>query len=344
MANLNSLTTHGNYDLEKYLREMIMASGPAFVPGNIYVVFNTSDEAYVQYAKDWDRVYDDGTQLIQTSLSAAYDATTSNRHDVIILNAHNGHALTTMLTVSGNRTHFYGMGMREGGFGVGARARVTMGNSTTSADIGLLKVTGVGNTFDNIKFDSSSTVAASIYCVVDGGEYTIFRNCEIYKTGDKATTGAADLVANGDSSQFIRCWIGSGDVANSPTTAVIRANILFTGDLAATGKRCRDNIFDECVIIKAAGNSANRMVYGAAADAVNRLVWFKGCLFFNNPGSGASCAVAIDFGAAQTQGAVLVDQNCSSVDVTVVGATGEGVYVLSPSSPTYATAGVAVNA
>ena len=340
---VNSQTTVGNFELERVLRYLMQECG-LLNPGNIYVVFNSDDEAYVQFAKDHDRIYDDGTQMVHTSLSDAYDATTSNRNDVILLNAHGAHALTTMLTVDTNRTHFMSMSMRSGAIGMGARSRVTMGDSTTAGDIALLKNTGVGNTFTGIKFDSSSTVAASIYCVAEGGEYTIYKECEIRKTGDKTTTGAADLVANGDSTQYIRTWIGSGDVSNSPTTAVIRANVLLTMETTAAGKVCRDNIFEECVLIKAAGNGANRMVYGGTAGDVNRMCWFKGCMFFNNPESGASCAVAIDMGAALTGGAIIVDQNCISVDVTVIGATGEGVYVHALDTSTYANAGIAADA
>ena len=73
------------------------------------------------------------------------------------------------------------------------------------------------------------------------------------------------------------------------------------------------------------------------------MLTFENCKFFNNPLSAQKPGVAVDFGAGQTEGAVLLDAACSIVDITVMGATGEGVYTLAPSSPTYATSGLSVN-
>jgi hypothetical protein len=49
---INSEVVKGNYPLEKVLRDIVSSFRPSFIPGNVYVVFNTSDTAYVQYYKD----------------------------------------------------------------------------------------------------------------------------------------------------------------------------------------------------------------------------------------------------------------------------------------------------
>ena len=273
------------------------------------------------------------------TISAAYDAVTTNQHDVILLSGYAAHAQTSMLDISKNRVHFIGLSGREGAYGLGARTRITMGVTTAATDIAVMKNTGVGNTFHNIKFDSSNTVAESIYAVAEGGEYTIYQGCEFYKSTDLDVTGAAEVLNNGDSVQWLNCVFGS--TANAISGAVIRPCMLLTRE-TITGKVCRDNVIDSCLFLRKCGNTGNRFIYGANATDVERMLLIRNSVFFSNPLGSATPALGVDFGAAQTQGAVLIDQHCSSVDVTALGATGEGVYTLAPSSPTYATAGIAV--
>src|SRR3990167_2408221 len=225
VSKINSEVTHGNYGLERVLREIVGSFQPSFIPGNIYVVFNTSDEAYAEYAKNWNKKYSDGTPVIHTSISSAYDSVTSNRNDVILVNAHNAHAQTAILSVTKNRMHVWGMGMRTG-FGIGARARITMGVTTAAADIAVMKNTGVGNTFRNLKFDSSNTKDESLYSVAEGGEYSIYEGCEIYKSTDLNETGAAEVLNNGDSAQWLDCVFGS--TVNEVADDKIRPNMLLT--------------------------------------------------------------------------------------------------------------------
>jgi len=81
-------------------------------------------------------------------------------------------------------------------------------------------------------------------------------------------------------------------------------------------------------------------VYGANATDVERSLTFKGCTFFNNPLSAGTPAAAIAFGAAQTQGAVFCDGLCACVDCSVMGTTGQNIFVIQQDGATYATAGL----
>lgn len=311
--------------------------------GNVFIVMNSSDsdEGNFQHLQELFRNDSEGRVRFYTSLASAYEATESNNNDVIILDGNSTHTLSSMLTVAKNRVHFIGL---DSLLGIhrdkGQSTKVSLGITTAATDLGTVKVTGVRCSFRGIKFVNNNTVAQGIYSFLDGGEYTYVEDCEIYKSTDLNVTGAAELVLNGDSSIYKNCFIGS--TANAISGAIIRPCVTVTGGLAGSGKKCRDVRFIGCTFARKAGNVANRFVYGANATDVERMLTFEGCRFFNNPLSAATPAIAIDFGAAQTQGGVLVDQNCSSVDVTVVGATGEGVYTLSPDSPTYATSGIAV--
>jgi len=125
------------------------------------------------------------------SISAAYAATTSSNHDLIVLSANAAHAATDELAVTKNRVHF--LGLDAVGRYYGQRTRWTMGLTTGTA-IAIVKNTGVGNTFQHIKFDSSDTLSTSVYAFAEGGEYTVLENCEIYKSTDLDQTTMAELL------------------------------------------------------------------------------------------------------------------------------------------------------
>lgn len=272
------------------------------------------------------------------TVAVAYAATTSGNHDVIVLSAEGGHAITSMLDVTKSRVHFVGTGFRAGSAGIGARTRITMGDSTVAADIALMQNTGVGNTFSGIKFDSSSTVAASIYAVAEGGEYAIYRGCEIYKSTDLDVTGAAELLQNGDSAQFIDCTVGSN--VNAISGAIIRPCVSLARE-TITGKVCRDSKFVNCTFWRNAGNTANAFVDATGVTDVERYLMFENCDFFNTELASAIPAEAVTCsGGKQTQGLIAL-KNCHCWNVTLLQEASVGIWV-SGAVPTFATAGVAV--
>jgi len=222
----------------------------------------------------------------------------------------------------------------------GQAAKVSLGVTTAATDIGTVLNTGVRNIFQNIKFINNNTVAEGIYCFVDGGEYTQMINCEVYKSTDMDVTGAADLVANGDSSQYIGCTFGS--LATARSGAVIRPTVLVTKGLADTGKVARDVLFENCRFWINASNTANRFVYGANATDVERLMEFSDCKFLNNGASAAVPAQNVAFGASLTVGSVLLNR-CTSVNAATAMSTTTGVFV-DGAAPTAATSGISVQA
>lgn len=330
----------GNYQLEKALNELsVSANGIPATTGNVYYVIPASDSNYVEFFEKYQKTYKDGSLAVHNTIASAYSAVVSNRHDIIILSANAAHAQTSMLSIAKNRVHFVGMGLRGGAMGIGARARVTMGVTTAATDLGVLQNTGVGNTFRNIKFDSANTKDESLYSVLEGGEYTIYENCEFYKSTDLDQSLAAEVVNNGDSVQWINCVFGS--TVNIVADNCIRPNMLLTPG-TITGKACRDNVAINCLfLVKAAGTEAVR-VYGAsgAGQDVERMFVFKDCIFFSNTLGAATPAHAIGFAQAQTAGAVLL-KNCTSVDHTVMKQASMGIYV-DGAVPTQNTTGVSV--
>jgi len=269
------------------------------------------------------------------SVAAANSAMTNNNQDVVLMSAYAAHTPTSMLTITKNRSHFVGTDLR-GGIGMGARTRLTMGDSTVAADIALMQNTGVGNTFEGIKFDSSSTVAASVYGIAEGGEYSVYQRCEMYKSTDLDETGAAEILNNGDSAQWLDCYIGS--TANIVADGAIRANMLLTATLS--GKKCRDNFVENCVFATKAGGTEHVDIYGANATDVERMFYMKDCLFFNSILAAADPAHAVGFGAAQTEGQVIL-KNCTSVLHIVMKEASRNIYI-DGAVPTHNTSGVSV--
>ena len=328
----------GNYQLEKALNELAYnANGIPVTTGNIYYVIPSSDGGYVEFNDKYQKQYKDGTWAVHNTIASAYSAVTSNRHDVIALSANAAHAQTSMLSIAKNRVHFVGLGLRGGAMGLGARARVTMGVTTAATDIAVVQNTGVGNTFRNIKFDNGNTKDESRYAFAEGGEYSIFENCEFYLSGQLDDTAAADVLNNGDSAQWIKCTFGS--TSNIIADDKIRPNMLLSRE-TITGKVCRDNIIDDCLfLVKSAGTEAVR-IYGANATDVERMLLIKNSVFLANILGAATPAHAIGFGAAQTEGTVLL-KNCTSVDHTVMKQASVSIYV-DGAVPTHNTSGVAV--
>ena len=289
------------------------------------------DTYFVDYRNGSDS--NDGKSINKAfkTLSAAYDACTSNNNDVIYIDGDSTVAETEMIDWTKNRITVIGVG----GCGhYGQAAKVSIGVTTAATDIALLKVTGVRNTFVGIKFISNNTVAEGLYTVAEGGEYTTYVNCEFYKSTDLDDAGASEFLHNGDSTAFYSCTFGSS--ANE--TGNIRANVLFSATLS--GKKCRDTYFENCIFWSKADDTDKVMLYGANATDIERMCLLKDCTFYNNPLSSGTPAHAVGFGAAQTQGCVIL-KNCTSVDCTVMAQASRNIYV-DGAVPTFATTGVSV--
>ena len=273
------------------------------------------------------------------TITKAMAIATTNNNDVIMLSANGAHVQTSMLTVAKNRLHFVGTGLRDSAVGMGARTKITMEDTVVAADLAVMTNTGVGNTFSNIKFDSGTTLGTSLYGVLEGGEYAVYNNCEIVKHSLLTTTGAADLVANGDSTQYVNCYIGTTGYTGN-TGAIIRANVLFTQALAGVGLIARDNVFSGCILGKRCGNAANRFVYWAAATDIERLCIFDNCVFYNVK-DGTAPGACISSGAALTGGSVLC-VNPSFINATKLATGDASIFVTG--AATGATAGLATQA
>lgn len=311
-----------------------------FTVGNIFFVIDPAATYRADFMNNFP-VDIGGYVRVFTTVAAAYEAATSNQNDVIILDGNATFNLTEMLTVSKNRVHFYGLDYLLGANRpYGCSTKINLTATTGASNIATMLNTGVRNSFHGIKFTNASTVTEGIYGVVEGGEYTVYENCEFYKSQDYDVTGAAELVMNGDSAYIKNCTIGS--LADARSGAVIRPCVLFTAGIAGVGKVARDVTFEDTRFWIQSTNTANRFVYGANATDIERAAVFTRCKFICNGASTAIPAQNVAFGATLTVGAVLLE-NCTSLLASTAMSTTTGVFV-DGAVPAAATTGISVQA
>lgn len=319
----------------------VRSRAPGF--GRLFVVVDPddTDEENYQRLQDIFKPDPNGVVRFYTSLDSANSALESNNNDIVLLDGNSTHTLSSMLTVSVSRAHFIGldylMGIKRR---YGQSTKVSLAATTGATNIATIKNTGVRNTFRGIKFVNSSTVNEGIYTFADAGEYTFVEFCELYKDTDLDVTGAAELVANGDSSHYKDCFIGS--TVNAISGAIIRPCVTFSRELAATGAVARDVTFENVIFARKCGNTANRFVYGAEANSIERLGLFENCKFWNAKLASAVPAQNVAFGATLTDGEVLLN-NCVAMNAGTAMSTTTGVFVNGP-VPAADTVGIALQA
>lgn len=287
--------------------------GGGIIPGP------TGEVLFVDYAtgndgndgKSWSRAL--------KTLSQAHTNVTTNTNSIIYVNGNSAVVETAMVTISKNRLTIIGVNGMPGYMGQGARISCTL--AATATNIATLLNTGVRNTFIGLKIENANTVAEGLYSLVEAGEFSRYYRCSVYKSSDLAETGAAEVAMNGDTPLFEECTFGS--TANE--TGGVRANVLLTGGIVS-GKKCRDAHFKNCIFLSKADDTDHVDVYGANATDVERMLLMENCVFMNNILSSGTPAHAVGFGAAQTQGTVLL-KDCTAVDHTVMAQIDMGIYV-----------------
>lgn len=250
------------------------------------------------------------------TIDKAVDSVTTNKDDVIVLGTNSSHQLTEMLTISKSRVHFVGDPF---GRMYGQRAKVNYADGIATADKFAVQNTGVGNTFTGIKFLNANTDAQVVATFGEGGEYTVFRNCEFYNSTNLTSNTVSEMVLNGDSAQFFDCTFGS--LADAVSGDKVRPAILLTKATVAAGLVSRDVFFHNCRFWKQAGGTTTAFIKGAATD-VERVMEFHDCQFIANV-LGAVPAVAIDV-ATLTVGQIILTGDTAAFECTKI-ATATGV-------------------
>ncbi len=275
----------------------------------------------------------DTTSPVKT-VAQAYSLARTNKDDVIVLMGNATHVLTSMLTVSKNRVHFYGMD-GSGGRLYGNNAKISMGVTTDTTDVFAIKDTGVRNSYTNVKIMSSNTLTEHVATFGGGGEYTKFNMFELYASGKQASDTHAEMVCNIDSPQFFNGTIGS--LATAVTGDKIRPGILFTNGTVAAGKVTRDAYFHNVRILKKAGGTTTAMIKVAADADIERDIELHDCQLVASP-LGSTPAVAID-SATLTNARFRLTGDTIAFGCTKIG-TATGIFNGTPARVATATIGI----
>lgn len=293
---------------------------------------------FVDYGKGSDENPGTSPEQPLKTLSRAHTLCTTNNNDYILINGYSEIVETAMVDFTKSRVHVFGCNGFAPGLGYGAGARITLGTTGVAADIATFKNTGTRNTFTGIKFSNTSATTTCLYSVAEGGEYTRYNNCEFYKSSLLTTDLTAEVLCNGDSSQWYGCTFG--DLVNERgASGKERPNVLLTRELI-TGKVARDCAFVDCLFQHKAAHADACFFYGPNATDVERRLLLIRPVFWNCVLATADPADCVNFAAAQTTGDVLLVDPVG-INVTALAGASLNIYVQG-SVPTAATTGLAV--
>lgn len=301
--------------------------------GRVFIVCSTSDATDPNYQMLQEVCKEDDTGVLRfyTSLAEAYAAVTSNNNDVILLDGHTSHALTSMLTVAKNRVHFLGM---EGGGRLNSQgAKITLATAV-AGDTAVIKNTGTRNTFRNIKMIMSGTNAAQVNSFDDSGEGTFCLNCHFSHTTLLTTAAVSPLKFAGDTCHYKRCQIGDPTVYRTGASQMA----------CRIAQYARYSYFEECEFVNYSSQTSAMLVGCDNATSVIGWVKFTRCGLNGSllgDGTTAGALPAVGMVSALTSGYLLLDE-CASFNCTIIASTHASILNKGQASAATAGGGIAV--
>ena len=300
--------------------------------GRVFIVLDPDDSADPNYRKLQDifKPFADKVRFF-TDLKEAYDATTTNNNDVILLDAHSTHTVTAMLTVAKNRVHF--MGMDGGGRLTSQGAKIEMGVTGVATDLAPVLATGTGNSFRNIKFINASTTDESLYGFIDNGEGTYIENCSMIKTAGLDDAGWANFWMAGDSLTMKNCVLGQSNLPSAVAHYGILIDAKTGGGSGAVKENFLENIYVNMSVGTAAAATACfiKVADGAAMHFNNVIKDFNG-INFVQASTGTIMTDAV-LGAACTGGYLNLIRPTFMGCTGVGSASGQGIYISQSQAP-----------
>ena len=263
------------------------AAGPVF--GKVNVVISTSDEQYkINMLRDTFIPDPDGKVRFYNTLEAAYAACTTNADDIILLSGNASHALAAGIAWTKNRIHVIGM---DGGDRLTQQGSKVESSATDTTGY-VINVTGVRNSFVNIKFIQNSTDAAALNVAIMAGEGNLYKNCSfIFAVATRlGGTTTQEVTIGEDSGTFINCEFGADTLL---TTAARQVMLVKTGTTEM--KSCR---FRGCAFkISSSSATATFIRLNAITDILFTNL-FENCTFQASVDTAGG--IALTAGAIQT--------------------------------------------
>ncbi|MCR4307038.1 MAG: hypothetical protein NUV80_00575, partial [Candidatus Berkelbacteria bacterium] len=279
--------------------------------GRVFVVFDaddTSSPAYDEMISLMD-VDPKGVVRFYTSLESAYAACTTNNNDVILLDARSSHVLANGIAWSKSRINVIGMDGGDRLVQQGAKVQTT----DAVGDAYVLKVTGVRNSFRNIKFIQVDTNAAALHVLEEGGEGSLYKNCSFtFGVVDNLDlTTATEVLCGSDSATFKECLFGTETLLTSA------ARTVFTIDQVTTSQEFKSNILKDCVFMISSSSATAKLISVVAnTDVLYTNLW-DNCTFMASVDSAGGAAIT---NAVQSIGSLVKGtlnfKNCASFNCT----------------------------
>lgn len=319
------------------MMDAVVAAVPTF--GNVFIVSSSSDSADNKVTR-LQEVFkpEAGVVRVFSSLSDAYDACTTNNNDVILLDADSTHSLSAGIAWSKNRIHVIGLDGGERLIQQGAK--VQLATAATTAYV--IKVTGVRNSFRNVKFIQAATAGTGLTVLQEGGEGNLYKNCSFVfgVVNNLGGTTAHEVLAGSDSATFLNCTFGSDTLLTSAARSV------FHIDQVTASQEFKSNVIQDCIFQISSSSSTAHFI---RLDAVGDILFsnlFKRCSFVASVDSagGAALAEVSSTGTGTVKGCLAFDQcsafNCTDFSTATSGRNAATQVVAV--SPTAGTAGVGV--
>ena len=240
------------------------------------------------------------------TIKQAYDKTTDNHHDVVVLMEGASPTIETgAITWSNSYTHLLGLcaPVREG-----QRARITQ-LSTATGVTHLFTLSGNGCVWANVRIVQEVNDATSLGILNVTGERNYFWNVDFAGGAHSASAidnGCSVRITGGSECLFDRCTFGLDTIA----WATGFAGLVF----AATGGAAR-NTFRDCLFNAYAGNANAIFVELLGNSGIDRYQIFDRCIFQNLSATAMTEAFKVAAGFDAN------NKRCLLRDCTLIGAT-----------------------
>ena len=277
------------------------------VIGNVFIVMNSANTDEANYQKMQNLFPPlDGINRFYTSIEDAYAACESNNNDVILLDGNSSHALTAVMNVSKNRVHFFGL---DGGGRLNSQGAKISIATAVATDIAVINNSWTRNTYQNIKFIQAGTDTACTSALIDSGEGTYVKNCQM-EVNTILTTVTQAVLFTGDTCHYEDCQIGNSTVLH---------NVDDQAPLVIQTP-ARYSYFINCTMINYSSETTASCIDAPDADSVIWWVKFENCsLMSANLGDWATAwwTMAEAVTSVCTSWYLYFDNRCTSYNATI---------------------------
>ena len=275
---------------------------PPLHPGDIHWVVSSKTTSSPMYTIISEQI-EDGD--IFSSMATAYDSTTTNHNDVVIL-APETHTISSSLTWANYNTHL--IGNHPGRVFQAHAARFEASADFTP----VITNSGYYNTWANLRIAHGRGTAANYIGVEMSGHYNYWNNVDLWSPGNVAEGADAGMVSmnlSGGNNYFEGCTIGGDSRLRSAANKTL--------DIKTNGVQ---NVFKDCVFMMYTDDAEAKFIWvSSGAGVQNRWTLFDNCTFIAySVNWGTSITVAVGYNYSGGNGHRLLFKDCSFMGVTDV--------------------------